>query len=185
MINTIDFLGTLSYLSNWGYRAFAVDIPNTEQNDQEAVQWLRKLIQSLQLTNLVIISPSMSGRMTLPYIIQLKKQQKLIQGFVPIAPIETNKFQTNDYKQIKIPTLIVHGENDTKFQSAFEKLQQIPNSKILLIKNASHASYVEKPMEFHNGLRQFLYNIYRPIYQKSLVFNTKKHKIKRTRKLDE
>ncbi len=171
-------LGTLHYLSNWGYRSFAIDIPTDHANDQEAVQWLRKLIDTLQLTNLVIISPSMSGRMTLPYVIRSKKQRKSIRGFVPIAPVGTNRFQANEYKQIEIPTLIVHGENDTKFQSAFEKLQQIPTRKILLIKNASHASYVEKPMDFHNELRQFLYDIYRPIYKKSLVFNTTKHTIK-------
>jgi hypothetical protein len=65
---------------------------------------------------------------------------------------------------MKIPTLIVHGENDTKFQSAIETLKQIPFNEVLTIKNASHACYVEQPIEFHNGLRQFLYSVYRPIY---------------------
>ncbi len=65
---------------------------------------------------------------------------------------------------IKIPTLIVHGENDKNFHSAIEALKQIPSSEVLTIKNASHACYVEQPIEFHNGLRQFLYSVYRPIY---------------------
>ncbi len=65
---------------------------------------------------------------------------------------------------IKIPTLIVHGENDKKFHSAIEILKQIPSSEVLTIKNASHACYVEQPIAFHNGLRQFLYSVYRPIY---------------------
>jgi hypothetical protein len=60
--------------------------------------------------------------------------------------------------------LIVHGENDTKFHSAIETLKQIPSSEVLTIKNASHACYVEQPIDFHNGLRQFLYSVYRPIY---------------------
>ena len=64
----------------------------------------------------------------------------------------------------KIPTLIVHGENDTKFYSALEALKNIPSSETLIIKNASHACYTQQPLEFHNGLRQFLYNVYRPIY---------------------
>lgn len=63
-----------------------------------------------------------------------------------------------------MPTLIVHGENDTKFQSAIDTLKQIPSSEILTIKNASHACYIDQPLQFHNGLRQFLYLIYRPIY---------------------
>jgi hypothetical protein len=65
---------------------------------------------------------------------------------------------------MKIPTLIVHGDNDTKFRAAIENLKQIPTSEVLTIKNASHACYVEQPIEFHNGLRQFLYSVYRPIY---------------------
>lgn len=65
---------------------------------------------------------------------------------------------------IKIRTLIVHGENDKKFQSAIETLKEIPSSEVLTIKNASHACYVDQPIEFHNGLRQFLYSVYRPIY---------------------
>ena len=65
---------------------------------------------------------------------------------------------------IKIPTLIVHGEKDTEFQSAVDTLKQIPSSKILTIKNTSHACYVQRPIEFLNGLRLFLYTIYRPIY---------------------
>jgi hypothetical protein len=60
--------------------------------------------------------------------------------------------------------LIVHGENDTKFQSVVETLKQIPSSEVLMIKNASHACYVQQPIDFHNGLRQFLYKVYRPIY---------------------
>ncbi len=60
--------------------------------------------------------------------------------------------------------MIVHGENDKNFHSAIEALKQIPSSEVLTIKNASHACYVEQPIEFHNGLRQFLYSVYRPIY---------------------
>jgi hypothetical protein len=65
---------------------------------------------------------------------------------------------------VKIPTLIVHGENDTKFYASIETLKQIPTSEILMIKNASHACYIQQPIEFHNGLRQFLYTVYRPIF---------------------
>ena len=35
---------------------------------------------------------------------------------------------------------------------------------MLTINNASHACYVEQPLVFHNGLRQFLYSVYRPIF---------------------
>jgi len=178
-------------LSEWGYRAFAIDIPPSGiKDDKEAIQWLTDVIDTLHLKNFVIISPSMSGRFSLPYIFQSNGQTKLVRGFVPIAPVGTSKFHADDYKQLKVPTLIVHGENDIKFESAFKQLKQIPKSEILLIKKASHASFVEKPIEFHNALRQFLYKIYRSMYNKrfedlhknSLVSNTTKLRIKHSRK---
>jgi pimeloyl-ACP methyl ester carboxylesterase len=146
-----------------------------------AAQWLTRLIRALRLSNFVIISPSMSGRFALPYIMQSNAKQRSVRGFVPIALVGTKNFDTTDYKQItvsrflfpiillnllfiKIPTLIVHGENDTKFHSAILSLKQIPSSEVLTIKNASHACYIEQPIIFHNSLRQFLYTIYRPIY---------------------
>ena len=60
--------------------------------------------------------------------------------------------------------MIVHGENDTDFQYAVKNLKSIPSNEVLTIKNASHACYIQQPLQFHNGLRQFLYTIYRPIY---------------------
>jgi abhydrolase domain-containing protein 14 len=167
---TWEKIGTLQYLASWGYKAFAIDLPGYGNSslpviqETAAAQWLTRLIRALRLSNFVIISPSMSGRFALPYIMQSNAKQRSVRGFVPIALVGTKNFDTTDYKQITIPTLIVHGENDTKFHSAILSLKQIPSSEVLTIKNASHACYIEQPIIFHNSLRQFLYTIYRPIY---------------------
>ncbi len=91
-------------MSIWGYRACAIDIPSSLSinKNQEAFEWLTRLIHTLHLKNLVIISPSMSGQLTLPFIFQLSKKQKNIRGFVPIAPVGTKKFQADDYKQLNV-----------------------------------------------------------------------------------
>ena len=100
-------------MSHWGYRAFAIDIPHKGDRSlpvnrkKESVQWLTELINRLHLNNLVIISPSMSGRLTLPYIFQLKEQQQLIRGFVPIAPAGTTQYDLSDFEKIKV-TFILH-----------------------------------------------------------------------------
>ncbi|UJR37435.1 hypothetical protein I4U23_030138 [Adineta vaga] len=167
---TWEKIGTLQYLASWGYRAFAVDLPGYGNSslpviqETAAVHWLTRLIRALRLSNFVIISPSMSGRFSLPYVLQSHLKQQTIRGFIPISPIGTNNFKPLEYKKLTIPTLIVHGEHDTRFQSAIETLKQIPSYEILTIKNASHACYMQQPLEFHNGLRQFLYTVYRPIY---------------------
>lgn len=100
----------MQYLSKWGYRAFAVDIPRgvdgqfAMNGDDEAVQWLTKLIRTLHLSNLVIVSPSTSGQLTLPYIFQLKNEQNLIRGFVAIAPHGADRFPNYNYRQVRVST---------------------------------------------------------------------------------
>lgn len=163
-------MGTLQYLASWGYRAIAVDLPGYGNSslpvveEKSTAQWLTRLIRTLRLTNFVLVSPSMSGRFSIPFVIQSNSKQSLIRGFVPISPVATKNYNTADYKNVNIPTLIVHGEDDTKFQLAIDALRHIPSSEVLTITNASHACYVQQPLQFHNGLRRFLYKVYRPLY---------------------
>ena len=67
-----------------------------------AAQWLTRLIHALHLSNFVIISPSTSGRFALPYVIESNAKRRSIRGFVPIAPVGTEKFNTHDYKQVTV-----------------------------------------------------------------------------------
>ena len=59
---------------------------------------------------------------------------------------------------IKIPTLIMVGEDDPGTPvSASEAIhQQIPNSKLVIIKSARHLSNVEQPEDFNTNLITFL-----------------------------
>lgn len=70
--------------------------------EKVAGTWLAKLIHVLRLSNFVIISPSMSGRFSLPYIIKSNTKQQSLRGFIPIAPVGTKNFDANDYKQIRV-----------------------------------------------------------------------------------
>ena len=151
----------MRYLSDAGYRVFAVDFPKNVSSID--AKWLRKLIDLLQLKNLVLISPSISAPMTVEYIFQLRPEQRLIQGFVPIAPKGTEKFPAKNFRQLRIPTLIVYGEKDVKLISAVKKLRLIPHHEVFSMKNASYRSLIDQPMKFHQRLGQFLSQISRPI----------------------
>lgn len=141
-------------LSSWGYQAIAVDLPKNSS------QWLRTLIDVLQLRNLVIISPSLSGSLTLEYLFQLRSKQKLIRGFIPIDPMGTDEYPIEKFRQLNIPTLIIHGEKDIRYQSALKKLQEIPRNELWILKDASFRSLVDKPREFHRRLRTFLNRLF-------------------------
>ena len=59
---------------------------------------MTQLISSLHLSSPVIISPSMSGTLSLPY---LTTHPGDVKGFVPVAPISTGDY-TSKYPNIKV-----------------------------------------------------------------------------------
>lgn len=71
----------------------------------------------------------------------------------------TKPFNFHDQvKQLKIPTLIVHGDFDPIPPSTAQKLHEnISGSKYILIKNCGHFPYVEAPDELFNHLNKFLH----------------------------
>lgn len=59
---------------------------------------------------------------------------------------------------IDVPTLIVHGENDTRAprEVADALLAAIPNARLTVIENVGHESFLEAPERVNQVLREFL-----------------------------
>uniref|UniRef100_A0A670IKT1 Protein ABHD14A n=1 Tax=Podarcis muralis TaxID=64176 RepID=A0A670IKT1_PODMU len=162
-------LGTLALLSENGYRAIAIDLPGENKlqgetalpiflgyilSAQGRVAFLQQVFKELGLQQPVLISSSMSGRYSIPFLLASGEQLK---GFVPIAPVGTKDFTTQQYQQVKIPTLIIYGERDTGLGTqSLQSLQQIPKSRVVMLLGAGHACYLDKPQEFHKALLNFL-----------------------------
>jgi pimeloyl-ACP methyl ester carboxylesterase len=70
----------------------------------------------------------------------------------------TSEDLTADMKNIKLPTLIIWGENDTETPLEFGKKMNtlIPNSKFVILKNVGHFSFLDKPEEFVKILENFI-----------------------------
>nr|XP_008103301.1 PREDICTED: protein ABHD14A isoform X1 [Anolis carolinensis] len=159
---TWEELGTLALLSENGYRAVAIDLPgygeSLQSSDVETatsrVAFLQLVLKELGLQKPVLISSSMSGRYSIPFLLSSGDQ---LSGFVPISPVGTKEFTTQQYQQVKTPTLIIYGEHDTGLGTqSLQSLQQIPKSKVVMLPEAGHACYVDKPQEFHKALLNFL-----------------------------
>ncbi|XP_030425309.1 protein ABHD14B [Gopherus evgoodei] len=157
-------LQTLSKLADAGYRAVAIDLPGFGHSKEATAPapvgqpapggFLKAVCEALQLGRVVVISPSLSGMYSLPFLFQ---HSQLVQAYVPVAPICTEKFPTTQYASIKTPTLIVYGDQDTQLgEMSLNNLRNLPNHKVLLLKGAGHACYLEKPEEWHLGLLDFL-----------------------------
>ena len=59
---------------------------------------MTKLISSLDLSVPVIVSPSMSGSVSLPFLIAHPEKVK---GYIPVAPVYTGKYASH-YSAIKV-----------------------------------------------------------------------------------
>ncbi len=68
---------------------------------------------------------------------------------------------TGDLGKIKAPTLVVVGEHDkvTTPKENVEIAKLIPNSKVVVIKNAGHLVLYEKPEELNKIIEEFIEEI--------------------------
>ncbi|XP_023699039.1 protein ABHD14A [Paramormyrops kingsleyae] len=154
-------LGTLALLAVNGYQALALDLPgfgnspdSALKTDEQRVALLQRFLEALGVRAAVLLSPSMSGRFSLPFLVQRGTQ---LRGFVPIAPVGTRNFSAQQYQAIQTPTLIVYGEQDTNLGAqSYKNLSQLPRSSTVRLEGAGHACYLDKPREFHQALLDFL-----------------------------
>jgi abhydrolase domain-containing protein 14 len=154
---TWEELGTLTLMAEKGYRAVAIDLPGFGESaalDGDRAGFLINVMAKLKLVKPIIVSPSMSGRFSLPLLIKHPEQ---FSGFVPIAPVGIPDFETQ-LKGITVPTLAFWGDNDKLVPAiwADRLCEAMPNAKKHLLKQAGHACYIRKTGAFHEQLLKFL-----------------------------
>ncbi|XP_028574566.2 putative protein-lysine deacylase ABHD14B [Podarcis muralis] len=160
-------LQTLSKLGEAGYRAVAVDLPGLGRSKEATApapvrepapaNFLKSVFEALKLDQAVVISPSLSGMYSLPFLFQ---HSEMLKAYIPVAPICTEKFSATQYASVKTPALIVYGDQDAQLgEVSLNNLKNLPNHKVMLMKGAGHACYLDKPDEWHHGLLDFLKSI--------------------------
>lgn len=155
-------IGTFKVLSSKGYTVLAVDLP--EHGDSMSVkpptdakgkvQFLAELLKKLNLEKPVVVAPSMSGSYAIPFVMN-KEHSRELRGFIPVAPGAVANYEA-DLKELDLPTLIVYGEKDKGFEQYADKMKEIPNSEVFMMKGATHPCYLDNPEEFHTKVLEFL-----------------------------
>jgi pimeloyl-ACP methyl ester carboxylesterase len=155
-------LGTIELLCEDGYRVISIDLPGFGESAATEIpttKWLRKFLTAVDITSPLIVSPSMSGRFSLPLAMDYPD---IPAALVLVAPVGVPRY-LDQLHAVRCPVLIVWGENDRliPLEQAEQLHQQIPQSEILVLAGAGHAAYMEKADEFHAALRDFLARVNR------------------------
>lgn len=75
--------------------------PDSEalKTDQNRVDLLSRFMESLGVRAAVLLSPSMSGHYSIPF---LMKNNAQLHGFIPIAPVGTQSYTPQQYQNIPV-----------------------------------------------------------------------------------
>ena len=159
-------IGTFQTLAELGFRALAVDLPGHGNSNDLSIPYKRddilgymtNLFTALELQLPVLVSPSTGGEYAMPL---LMAYPNMLRGFVAIAPSDTQHYLISDYKKLSVPMLILFGEKDKTMlpESSLDSLWHVPNRKVYMIKNTTHACYVDHPLTFHKLLIVFLHRV--------------------------
>ena len=161
---TWEKLGTISILVQEGYRVISPDLPggnggktilDGEEDAPEKI--LNAILLSYSVTRPILLSPSMSGRYSLTYLI---KYPNVVRAYIPIAPTIPPLFNVSRANAVNIygfPLLVIWGQNDTLGRERSKIFNDFKGNKILLeIPKASHPCYLDEPGIFHSALLSFL-----------------------------
>jgi abhydrolase domain-containing protein 14 len=164
-------IGTLDALSKLGYPVFAIDLPIGKGSKSEkisegsfkhysqVVPWVEKIFAKLGIEEKVaLVGPSMGGGIAVSFALAHPEK---ISALILIAPALGNlsDAERSRISELEMPVLLLWGEKDNVFPPAdYGKLlkDELPHSKLLILSQAGHAAYLQKPSEFNEIVSDFL-----------------------------
>jgi len=150
---TID---TYVELEKAGFKVYAIDLPGYGKSEPlgstKKEDILKEVFKKLGIANAIVVSPSMSGMFSIPFVLD---NPELVSGFVPVAPVIEQQYNKNQFSACSVPSLIVYGENDKFALDKNKLLVNIQPSEIKMIPNAGHPCYLDDPKLFHKFFIDF------------------------------
>jgi abhydrolase domain-containing protein 14 len=150
-------IGTLELLAKDGFRVIALDLPGFGESPDAEVDtetFLIDVLRELKIRKPAVVSPSMSGRFSLPLVIAAPPRTC---GYVAVAPVAIPKYQSR-LRRIVVPVLALWGEKDNVVPRAFQDMlaETAPYARKVTIAGAGHAAYMDDAKTFHAELLRFL-----------------------------
>lgn len=164
---------TLEELSSKGYRVFAIDLPAgkgsmsdklspkiLKNNPEKIITVIDKLFEALGVGDspFAIVGPSMGGGFALAYALSRPER---VGALILVSPsvYRVSEQERNKLPDLDMPVLLIWGDRDHVFP--FEEYgkplkESLPRAKLLIIKQAGHSAFSDKPDELNEILVDFL-----------------------------
>jgi|SRR4030042_1370968 len=144
------------------YSVYSFDMPYgaksrsdkfSAENRDEYADFLNSMLKTLSINNPILIGASISGEVTLRYLIR----DYSVRAAIVVGPVGIKSLD-NQLRRIVIPLLAIWGDKDTISSPADSKIIEahVKNSEIRIIEGAAHPCYLDKPEEFRTIIRNFL-----------------------------
>jgi abhydrolase domain-containing protein 14 len=164
---------TLEVLSSKGYRVFAIDLPagKGSMSDKLSPKVLRDdpdriitvldaLFDALDVGDspFAIVGPSMGGGFALAYALSRPKR---VGALVLVSPsvYRVAEQEKSRLSGLDVPVLLIWGDRDRVFpldEYGKPLKERLPRAKLVVLKQAGHGAYLDKPDEFNELLLDFL-----------------------------
>lgn len=161
-------IGTLDLLTKKGYAVCAIDLPagrisRSDKIEKEKlsdyVPILEEIFSKLGIGDkshqIVLVGPSLGGGFALAYGLA---HPEALSALVLISPA-TGSLEEEEFSKIEVPVLLIWGDNDDVFplnDYGTRLKNEFLHSKLIILRGARHAAYLDKPEEFHELLLDFL-----------------------------
>lgn len=154
---TWEELGTLNQIADAGFQAIALDMPgfgNSPACSTEQDTVLETFLKELGLSKIILIGPSMGGRISLEFTIN---HPELIRSLVLVGAVGVSD-NKDKLSSIDVPTLLVWGSEDqiSPLSNCEFLHTTIPSTKKIIIEGAPHPCYLDNPDTWHTELISFL-----------------------------
>lgn len=91
---------------------------------QDKAEYLRSFLAQLSVSSPILVSPSMSGGFSIPFLVQ---HPEALAGYVPVAPVGTERGKA------KYPELQVRGEGVTLYTSSGSLVEAVADMSFSII----------------------------------------------------
>ena len=153
-------LGTLEVLAGLGLHVLAVDMPGfgkSPASETPPVEVLAQFIRQQGLDRVVLVGPSMGGRIALEFAITYPQR---IAGLILAGAVGVEENRAG-LAGIAAPTHIVWGAEDqiSPLANSDTLLAEIKNATREIYPEALHPCYLVQPDRWHASLRTFFTNL--------------------------